>query len=279
MAVSEPTFERVRLLGADVDLVTADDVLDFTAGRVRTGRKGVIANHNAHSLVLQLDDTAMRSFFEMADLVEIDSTPLVAWGRLLGKRVGLRHRCTYLDWRDAFWRMAGEARWRVFFLGGRPGVAERAAALLSERYGILTASQHGYFDLSEDSSENCTVVDAINAFQPDVIMVGLGMPLQERWIAQNYARLERGVVFTVGGAFDYETGVQVAAPRWTGALGLEWLVRLAMQPRRLFRRYLIEPWRLLPLALADLRESVQPAARQHGAMAPHCQGVEAQPGS
>jgi N-acetylglucosaminyldiphosphoundecaprenol N-acetyl-beta-D-mannosaminyltransferase len=80
----------------------------------------------------------------------------------------------------------------------------------------------------------------------------MGMPRQEEWIAANRHLIGRGVFFPVGAAFDYEAGVQSAAPRWTGRLGVEWLYRLLSQPRRLAHRYLVEPWFLAPAALADV---------------------------
>lgn len=245
---------RVRLLGADVDLITPAEMLARVEGFVAAGRTAVVANHNAHSLSLCRSVPRLRAFFEQADLIEIDSRPMIAWARLLGLPVGPEHRCTYLDWRDDFWRLSTDRGWRVFFLGGAPGVADTACARLRERWpGVELRGRHGYFDTSAGSAENEAVLAEIRAFDPDVILVGMGMPLQEEWILANRRALARGVLFSVGGAFDYEAGVQVAAPRWMGRLGLEWLFRLSSQPRRLAHRYLIEPWNLAPAALDDLR--------------------------
>ncbi|WP_374573173.1 WecB/TagA/CpsF family glycosyltransferase [Phenylobacterium sp.] len=245
---------RVRLLGAEVDLVTPQMVLATVAARVAAGAPAVIANHNAHSLHLYRKSAKVRAFFEMADLIEVDSTPVIAWGRLMGLPLSRAHRCTYLDWRDAFWGMVQAKGWRVFYLGGAPGVAERAAARLAAEWpGVSIACRDGYFDRATGGADNRAVVDAINAFRPDIIFVGMGMPLQEEWIAANRAAIPRGVMFSIGAAFDYEAGVQTAAPRWMGRLGLEWLFRLASQPRRLAYRYLIEPWSLAPAAWDDLR--------------------------
>jgi N-acetylglucosaminyldiphosphoundecaprenol N-acetyl-beta-D-mannosaminyltransferase len=248
---------RVRLLGETMDLVTSEQVLDFVAGRAKLGRKGLVANHNLHSLALLKRRPALRAFFDMADLVEIDSVPLVLWGRLKGDPVSRAHRCTYLDWREDFWTRADRGGWRVFYLGGAPGVAARAAARISAAFpGAVVAVRHGYFDRRAGSAENRAVVAEINAFRPDVVLVGMGMPIQEDWIAENYAALDRGVVLSVGAAFDYEAGVQPPAPRWLGQVGLEWLFRFASQPRRLFGRYFVEPWTLAGAALGDVRAAL-----------------------
>lgn len=257
--------QRVRLLGAEVDLVTPDEMLAAVAERVAARSPAVIANHNAHSLHLFRRSTALRAFFETADLIEVDSTPLIAWGRLLGLPISRAHRCTYLDWREAFWRMAQAQGWRVFFVGGAPGVADRACARLRAQWpGIALDCQHGFFDARPTSAENLALVTRITAFAPDIIFVGMGMPRQEEWILANRATIPRGVMFSIGAAFDYEAGVQVAAPRWMGRLGLEWLFRLASQPRRLAERYLVEPWSLLPAAVEDLRLAARRRRMQSG---------------
>jgi N-acetylglucosaminyldiphosphoundecaprenol N-acetyl-beta-D-mannosaminyltransferase len=250
--ISSERRPRVRLLGGEVDAVTADEVLAFAQARIADGRGGIVANHNLHSLYLLRRDPDMARFYAMADLVEADSTPLVAWGRLLGRPIKAIHRATYLDWREAFWRKAGESHWRVFYLGGAPNVAARGAEAVRKRWpAAQIAVMDGYFDM-DDACAAKTVVTAIESWRPDILFVGMGMPRQERWIARHYASLAPCIVFPVGAAFDYEAGVVRTAPRWTGPLGLEWLFRFANEPKRLFSRYFIEPWSLIGPALSDL---------------------------
>ena len=248
---------RVELLGAEVDLVTCDDVLALIRRVAKNGGKAVVANQNLHSLYLSRRSPQMAAFYARADLVEIDSMPLVLWGRLMGLATTRANRCTYLDWRGCFWNEAAARRWRVFCLGSEPGVASEAARRLSEEWpGVRIETHHGYFDAAPGSPENQAVLRQINAFQPHVILVGMGMPRQEVWIGQNLDAIQTGVALSVGAAFDYEAGVQTAAPRIYGQLCLEWLYRLAHDPRRLFRRYMIEPWTLIGPAVADLRRYV-----------------------
>jgi N-acetylglucosaminyldiphosphoundecaprenol N-acetyl-beta-D-mannosaminyltransferase len=258
-------IRRVELLGAAVDIVDAEGVLGAIAEAAGSGRKLVVANHNLHSLYLRQKDREMAAFYERADLIEIDSMPLVLWGQLMGLQTHAENRCTYLDWRDAFWTKASSEGWRVFCLGGAPGVAEEAVRRLSAAWpGAVVEGHHGYFDHASGSAENAAVIDQINAFRPDVVLVGMGMPLQELWISRNYGALARGALLPVGAAIDYEAGVQAAAPRILGQLCLEWLFRLAADPQRLGRRYLVEPWSLIPAALRDMLRyglGVRPAAR------------------
>jgi N-acetylglucosaminyldiphosphoundecaprenol N-acetyl-beta-D-mannosaminyltransferase len=246
---------RLRLLGGEVDVVTADQVLDFTARRIGERRSGVVANHNLHSLHLLRRSPEMARFYAAADLIEADSTPLILWGRLLGRPIGREHRCTYLDWREAFWSRAAAEGWRVFYLGGEPGVAARGAEAVRARWPAARIGvRHGRFEMS--GPENEAVLAEIGVFAPDVLFVGMGMPRQESWIAANLQRLGPCVAFSVGAAFDYEAGALPTPPRWAGRLGLEWLFRLAAEPGRLAGRYLVEPWSLLRPALEDLARAV-----------------------
>ena len=256
---------RVELLGGAMDLVTPDEVLGRVAAAAGGGPRVLIANHNLHSLSLCRRDPQMAALYARADLIQVDSRPAIAWGRLLGLPMTVGHRCTYLDWREAFWRLADQNRWRVFYLGGAPGVAAEAARRLNQRWpGAQIATHDGFFDRAPGSPDDAAVVAEIDAFAPQVLLVGMGMPLQEAWISRHYDELNAAAVLPVGAAFDYEAGVQRAAPRVLGRLGLEWLYRLAADPRRLFHRYLVEPWTLLGPAAGDLARYRLGGGRRRG---------------
>ena len=240
-----------------MDLVKSAEVFHFAKNKIVAGEKAIIANHNLHSLYLLRKDPELRAFFGQADLVEVDSIPLILWARLVGRPSRRFHRCTYLDWRDEFWMQAERNGWRTFFVGGRPGVAELAADKIRAEFpGIRLETHHGYFDIKSGSAESDAVVNEIERFAPNVLIVGMGMPLQETWTLRNYDKLPACVVFTAGGAFDYEAGVQLSCPRWVGQLGIEWLFRLITNPR-LVSRYLFEPWSLIVPAARDLMSAIR----------------------
>ena len=243
---------RVRLLGGAVDAITPAALMDFVGACIAQGRRAIVANHNLHSLYLVRRDAEMAGLYAIADRVQADSTPMIAWGRLLGRPIRRAHRATYLDWREDFWRRAAENGWRVFYLGGAPGVAERGAQAVRARWpGVMVEARDGYFDM-DDPVQAGAVRARIADWRPAVVLVGMGMPRQERWIARNQRSLPPCVLFSIGAAFDYEAGVIPTAPRWTGRVGLEWLYRFVTEPRRLFTRYFVEPWSLIGPALGDL---------------------------
>ncbi|WP_312735791.1 WecB/TagA/CpsF family glycosyltransferase [Brevundimonas sp.] len=246
--------ERVRLLGQAMDLVRPEEVMHHLQLAVAEGRKSLIANHNLHSLYLLTRRPELQAFYDRADMVEVDSTPLLWFSRVLGLHSRAFHRCTYLDWRDHFWSLADRKGWRVLSIGGAPGVGEAAVAKLEPRYpGAEIETRHGYFDAAPGSADNAAVLAQVAAFRPHVLFVGMGMPRQELWIADHFDALPPCVVLSVGAAFDYEAGAQKAAPRWMGRAGIEWAYRLFHDPKRLFVRYCVEPWFLLPLIVADIR--------------------------
>ena len=240
---------RLTLLGVTVDPLTITELNKCIAKAVAQGERWIIANHNLHSVYLYHRDPKMRAFFAKAQVVHIDGMSLVYWARVLGYPVTKQHRVTYVDWVHPLMAMAAAEGWRVFYLGGKPGVAARAAEKLRQQYpGLVLETRHGYFT----PEENDAVLEEIARFQPHVLMVGMGMPRQEHWVLDNLERISANAILTAGACFDYVAGVIPTPPRWMGRMGLEWLYRLWSEPRRLARRYLLEPWFLVPLALRDL---------------------------
>jgi N-acetylglucosaminyldiphosphoundecaprenol N-acetyl-beta-D-mannosaminyltransferase len=241
------------MLRTRVDALTIEDLHARIAESIRNGSRRIFASHNLHSLYLQRTDAKLRSFYERADYIRIDGMAIVLLGRLLGLPLRREHRVTYVDWLPLFMAEAARLGWRVFYLGSRPAVAESAASTLRARFPDLQiATAHGYFDARADGPENERVIDAINAFGPHVLMVGMGMPRQQHWVLENHEKLAVNAISTSGAALDYVVGEMPTPPRWAGRIGLEWLFRLAAEPRRLAGRYLVEPWYILPLVLKEL---------------------------
>lgn len=247
------TSERIHILGGDIDLVRPEEVMHHIGRFIGAGKKAIIANHNSHSLYLLKTRPELASFFAKADLIEMDSTPVIFFARLLGMPSRTFHRCSYVDFRPLFWSMVAAKGYRVFYVGGAPGVVETASERLMAKYpGAVIGGRDGYFDAEPGSPGNTEALAQIAAFKPDILFVGMGMPRQELWIEANLEALPHCVIMPVGAAFDYEADVQVAPPPWMSDTGLVWAFRLAQEPRRMFARYCLEPWALLPLALKDI---------------------------
>ena len=222
-----------------MDPLTVDELHQEIGRLVRGGRLGLVLNANAHCLNLCYEDPKLRDFLNGAEVVFCDGAGVMLAARMLGRRIP--QRITYADW---IWQLADLAAaqgFSLYLLGARPGVAREAAMRLRERYPDLEIAgvRHGYFDHSAGSPENEAVVEEIKASAPDILLVGLGMPLQERWLMENIDRLDAGVALTGGAVFDYVSGRLRRGPRLLRENGFEWLARLLVEPRRLWRRYLI----------------------------------------
>jgi N-acetylglucosaminyldiphosphoundecaprenol N-acetyl-beta-D-mannosaminyltransferase len=235
-----------------VDALTIPELNALIAEAIQRGEQRVIANHNLHSVFLYHHDPKMRAFYARASYTHVDGMALVYLGQVLGFPIKRKHRITYVDWLDPLMAEAAQRGWRVFYLGSRPGVAEQGAAILRQKFlGLQIVTAHGYFDAHPDSNENQNVLAAINHYQPNILMVGMGMPRQEHWIVDNLGKIHADAVLNAGATMDYVVGVVPTPPRWSGKLGLEWLFRLGAEPNRLWRRYLIEPWFILRLLWSE----------------------------
>jgi len=244
---------RFRLLGVEVQPLTMDDMNNLVMGTVNSDTQVLVANHNLHSIYLYHHDFKMRAFYARAHYIHVDGMPIILLGRILGMPFRRHHRVTYVDWIDPLFKLANDNDWRIFYLGSRPGIGEQAAAKISLAYPKLvfeTAS--GYFNVDVGSNEDCAVIGKIQRFRPHLLILGMGMPRQEHWIMDHLSVLPGTTILNAGAAIDYVAGAVKKPPRWAARLGFEWLFRLASEPKRLWKRYLVEPWFLFPLFLREL---------------------------
>jgi N-acetylglucosaminyldiphosphoundecaprenol N-acetyl-beta-D-mannosaminyltransferase len=242
-----------KFLGVQVDALAIPELNSLIDESVEQNQKWIIANHNLHSLYLYHNDPKMRAFYEVAEYTHIDSMPLVLIGKLLRFPLKREQRVTYADWVWPLMAEAAHKNWRVFYLGSKPGVAEQGARILRYKYpGLQIACADGYIDARKNSTENLATLAAIKAYKPHVLMVGMGMPRQEHWILDNLEQIQANAILTSGACIDYVAGAVPTPPRWMGRFGLEWLYRLLSEPKRLWKRYLIEPWFLARLFLREI---------------------------
>jgi N-acetylglucosaminyldiphosphoundecaprenol N-acetyl-beta-D-mannosaminyltransferase len=225
----------VNVLGVRIHSLTLADLLDEVSRFVALGMRRTVMYANVHVLNTAYGDPELRSILNAADVVYCDGFGVVLGARLLGGR--LPGRMTGADWIYPFCEHCVRQGHSVYFLGGWPGVAERAAEVLLRHYPALriVGTHHGYIhDLLLAGT-----IAAINAAQPDIVLVGMGTPTQEKWVAAHRTELDAPVCWTVGALFDYVAGEVPRGPRWMLDHGLEWLYRLYIEPRRLGKRYLI----------------------------------------
>lgn len=239
-------MSRVPVLGVGIDPLGLEDLLDRAATFIDERRRVTLSYANVHVLNTAWDDPELRAFLGACDVVFCDGNGVRLGARLLGH--ALPHRMTGADW---IWELAAraEGRWRLYWIGGESGVTDRAAAALRARHpGLEIASDHGFHPRSGPEDEACLA--RVEAFRPDIVLVGMGTPEQERWVAARRDRLSAPVVWCVGATADFVSGKVRRGPRWLTDRA-EWLDRLWSEPDRLWHRYLVGNARFLGRVLRE----------------------------
>lgn len=228
-----------RVLGVKVDAVQIPDAIARMEQWIalRDGSR-FVAVTGMHGVSEARLDPLFRATLNAAGMVVPDGTPLVWLGRLRGH--ALRRRVYGPELMLEFCRATSARGLRHFFYGGAPGVADDLAGRLAERFpGLIVAGTYTPPFRPLTTEEDADVVDRINRSAADIVWVGLSTPKQERWMHAHQRALNVPVMVGVGAAFDMHSGRLRQAPVWMQEHGLEWFYRLAQEPRRLWRRYLV----------------------------------------
>ena len=210
-----------------------------------------VVGPNAHLVTMAERDSCFAEAMQDADLVVPDGISVVFASHLLG--VPIPERVTGGDLMERMCAEAAHYGFRVFFIGGLPGAAVIAARNLRDRYPGLNVCGTYYppRDFENDPEELARMRKVIDDASPDLLCVAFGAPKQEIWMRENRGQLPVGAIMAVGAAFDTQAELRRRAPRWIQAIALEWLFRLLMEPRRLWRRYLIGNARFVLLVLSQ----------------------------
>lgn len=237
-------------LGVRVDGVQIPDVVSLMAQAIQEkAPPGYISVTGMHGIVEAQDDPDFRDVLNASSLVVPDGMPLVWLARRNG--IPLARRVYGPELLETFCQTTG-SRFRHFFYGGGPGLADRLAKKLKERHDIVVAGVFSPPFRSMTSAESDDVVRLINGCEPNVVWVGLSTPKQEKWMRTYCQRLDATWCVGVGAAFDFLAGEKKQAPAWMRERGLEWLFRLVQEPRRLWRRYLAGGTRFAYLEAREL---------------------------
>jgi N-acetylglucosaminyldiphosphoundecaprenol N-acetyl-beta-D-mannosaminyltransferase len=232
------TFEEVRILESRFHKITVTELIDYLVETAQLKKKTIVANVNVRAMNFCHDLSWYTDFFDKADVVVCDGFGILLGARLLGHSVKCAHRMTPPDYIEDLVLACEKNNVSLFFLGGQVGIVDNAINNFLEIAPKLKIQGHpGHFEISGE--ENDAVIQQINTFKPDILYVGFGMPLQERWILDNLDRVEARVFINLGACLDFYTKTIYRGPRWLTDYGFEWLTRLLTEPYRLWKRYLI----------------------------------------
>jgi N-acetylglucosaminyldiphosphoundecaprenol N-acetyl-beta-D-mannosaminyltransferase len=244
-------MRRLRIGHLLVDEVSFAETLDAVAAMVESGKGGSVFTPNVDHVVMAEHDERFRQAYADASLCIPDGMPILWAARLLGAPLPEKVSGSDLMW--PLMERAEREKWRVYILGGAAGVGAKAVERLTARLpGIQIAGTDApRIDMSAPPATRADVLERVRATKPDIVLVALGAPKQELWITESKADLRPAVLLGIGASVDFIAGTARRAPPWMSASGLEWLYRLAQEPGRLWKRYLL---RDPEFALVVLRE-------------------------
>lgn len=222
-------MESVTILGVRVDCVSAEETLTVIDRFIASRRPHYIVTADASMVVTARHDPALRAIIEEADLVTPDGFGILWASRLL--RTPVPSKVSGVDLSSELCRLSASTGYRIFFFGAGPGVAEEAAGKMRVRFpgAQIVGTRDGFFTAAQEPE----IVAQIQVAAPDIILVALGIPKQEKWIARHKEVLGAYVLIGVGGSFDVFSGRVSRASPWMQQHGLEWLYRLYKNPRKI----------------------------------------------
>jgi N-acetylglucosaminyldiphosphoundecaprenol N-acetyl-beta-D-mannosaminyltransferase len=241
----------IAVLGLPLSSLTAAQAIDAIEGLILSGGTHQVATANLDFWLNSLADQHLHRIIAGCSLVLPDGMPLVWVSRLLG--CPLAERVTGVDLVPRLAKLSAEKGYRIFLLGGKDMVAERAARLLEKLYpGACIVDTYAPSQETMALLDHSEILSRIHAARPDILLVALGNPKQEKWIWMHRKRLGVPVAMGVGGSFEILVGDVRRAPKWVQRLGMEWAMRFVQEPSRLGPRYFRDfagLFRRLPLTL------------------------------
>ena len=244
---------RVNVLGVGISAANLNAAVRWVQNCIESREKTYVCVATVHGVMECQRDPRLMEVYNASGMTTADGMPLV-W-ILRSRGYANQTRVYGPDLMLEICHNSIERAYRHFIYGGAPGVADSLAqSLAGSLDGIRIVGTYSppFRELTE--AEDREIVSEINSSQPDIVWVGLGTPRQERWMSDHIERLNASILIGVGAAFDFLAGTKAQAPRWMQRSGLEWAFRLATEPRRLWKRYLIyNPWFLYKLGVEAIR--------------------------
>jgi N-acetylglucosaminyldiphosphoundecaprenol N-acetyl-beta-D-mannosaminyltransferase len=259
-----PTFDAY-LLGRKITCITTSSLLSKINNACRAGKKITVANYNIHSFNMSVQFPWFFEFLQTAEVSHCDGLGVVYALRFMGYELPLDYRVSYSVLMPKLLEQCNENRLSVYLLGTKPQLLDSAVSNLREQYpNAAINGHHGYFQF-DDEQASMEVVEDINRCKPNILIVGMGMPIQEYWVQRFRDRLDVNAILVGGAVIDRMAGAVPECPEVLSNNGLEWLFRLVREPKRLMTRYALgNPAFLLQVALAKyqklaIKDNLNPA--------------------
>lgn len=244
-------MNKVELFGIAFDNFDFEDVAGYFHRTIQAGVPKYMLTCNVDHLVQLRQDLDFLRVYREADAVVADGMPVIWASRLMGRP--LKQKVSGSDLLPELGYELERRRYRLFFLGAAEGVAEAARDNLLHQYPALNivGCYSPSYGFEENEEENQHILQLLKDARPDIVLVGVGAPKQEKWINRYCKEYGAPLSIGVGATFDFLAGKVKRAPRWMQRAGLEWCWRLIQEPRRLWRRYLVEDIQFLRMLMRE----------------------------
>lgn len=240
---------RMKFLNTEIDNVTMEEAVKKIENLILSKKTSYVVTPNVDHIVKLEKDEEFREVYKNADLILTDGMPLIWISKM--KSTPIEEKVSGSDLFPKVCELAAEKSYKMFLLGAAEGVAVKAAENLQEKFKGLdivgTYSPNYGFEKKEDEIEK--IIKIINKAKPDILAVGLGAPKQEKFVYRYKDKLNVPVSLAIGASIDFEAGNIERAPVFMQKCGLEWFYRLCKEPKRMFKRYLVDDLAILRIAL------------------------------
>lgn len=229
--------ENIFLAGVKVDIVDGGKIFSRIKNLIEENKKGSISYINAHAINLAQRLDWFKEYLNNSEISYADGQGVRLGAWLLRKRVPPIVNLTRWAWE--LLNFCTRNNYKIFILGASEEVIQKAVNNIRTKYRFvkIVGYHHGYFEKTAEKSSE--VIAYINSLKPNLLLVGMGMPLQEKWIKDNFGSLQVNAILNAGSSIDIIAGVKKVCPQWMSNIGFEWLFRLSQEPLRLFIRYII----------------------------------------
>lgn len=247
-------MKKIELFGLSFLAVGMQEAASLIVESAKRRERAMVVTPNIDHIVQFETDNEAREIFQNAQFIVADGMPLVWLSRIISKNRSLPERINGTNLMFKLCEVAPRQGISVAFVGGRIGAAEMAGkAMIKKIPGLNVVTTYcPPFGFESNADETSKLVLLINQWKPDILFLGVGTPKQEKWAAKNRDSLNVGAILCIGASIEFAAGLVLRAPVWMQNIGLEWLWRLLMEPRRLWRRYLIQDMKFLGLAAREI---------------------------
>lgn len=227
-------------MNTEIDNFTMEETLDAVDNIIKQNKCAYVVTPNVDHIVQLEKDKELQAVYKNASLVLTDGKPLIWISKLY--RTPIKEKISGSDLFPLVCKMARDKKYKMFFLGAAEGVADKAAENLKKRFpGLKVVGTYSpQYGFEKDKKMMQEIIEMIKEKKPDILIVGLGCPKQEKFMYNYCKELQVPISFGLGASFDFEAGNIKRAPKWMSNHGLEWLYRIFQDPKRLAKRYLVD---------------------------------------